>query len=193
MTKLSVKELAFTAMMTCCNSVSELTVGNFLHLINFSMKGSVLVGINLMIYTLLFSRIPRFGVVTLCGFGTALVNFMLTGGFKIFALYCIVLEALVVDIIFHFGGLKRNVIILAGAAAGVTSCLCSFFNGMVFMGASITNVMEKLAQAPWVAGHSVAFIIAFILLWRVVVGLVFGGLAYKVLEVVKPDNQIGKS
>ena len=187
MKSLSVKELTFTAMLTCCNSVLELVIGNLLHLINFSMKGSVLVGLNVMVYTVLFSRIPRFGIITLCGLATAAVNFLLTGGFKFFALYCIVVEALAVDIIFTKFGLNKISIMSACIIAGIVAILCGFFNGVVFLGIDITQAAQRISQSPLTLGQPLAIILAFIIAWRIVVGWAFGLVSCKILEVLNPE------
>ena len=187
MKKLSVKELTFTAMLTCCNSVLELVVGNILHLINFSMKGSVLVGLNVMVYTVLFNRIPRFGIITLCGLATAAVNFLLTGGFKFFALYCIVVEALVVDVIFTKFGLNKISVISACVAAGITASLCGFFNGVVFVGIDVTQAAQRISQSPLTLGQPLALIMAFIVVWRIIVGIAFGFISCKILDTLNPE------
>lgn len=187
MKNLSAKELTFTAMLTCCNSVLELVVGNLLHLINFSMKGSVLVGLNVMVYTVLFSRIPRFGIITLCGLATAAVNFILTGGFKFFALYCIVVEALVVDAIFAKFGLNKISTISACIVAGIVASLCGFFNGVVFLGIDIYQAAQRISQSSLTLGQPLAVILAFIILWRIAVGWAFGLVSCKILEILKPE------
>lgn len=187
MKNLSVKELTFTAMLTCCNSVLELVVGNLLHLINFSMKGSVLVGLNVMVYTVLFSRIPRFGIITLCGLATAAVNFILTGGFKFFALYCIVVEALAVDIIFAKFGLNKISIMSACIVAGIVASLCGFFNGVIFLGVDVSQAAQRISQSPLTLGQPLAAILVFIIAWRVVVGWAFGLVSCKILEVLNPE------
>lgn len=187
MKNLSVKELTFTAMLTCCNSVLELVVGNLLHLINFSMKGSVLVGLNVMVYTVLFSRIPRFGIVTLCGLATAAVNFILTGGFKFFALYCIVVEALVIDIIFVKFGLNKISVMSACIIAGIVASLCGLFNGVVFLGIDVSQAAQRISQSPLTLGQPLAVILAFIIAWRIVVGWAFGLVSCKILEVLNPE------
>ncbi len=187
MKNLSVKELTFTAMLTCCNSVLELVVGNLLHLINFSMKGSVLVGLNVMVYTVLFSRIPRFGIITLCGLATAAVNFILTGGFKFFALYCIVVEALTVDIIFAKFGLNKISIMSACIVAGIVASLCGFFNGVIFLGIDVSQAAQRISQSPLTLGQPLAAILVFIIAWRVVVGWAFGLVSCKILEVLNPE------
>ena len=187
MKNLSVKELTFTAMLTCCNSVLELVVGNLLHLINFSMKGSVLVGLNVMVYTVLFSRIPRFGIITLCGLATAAVNFILTGGFKFFALYCIVVEALTVDIIFAKFGLNKVSVMSACIIAGIVASLCGFFNGVVFLGIDVSQAAQRISQSPLTLGQPLAVVFAFILAWRIVVGWAFGLVSCQILEVLNPE------
>ncbi|MGM9999668.1 MAG: hypothetical protein ACI38Q_09830 [Candidatus Bruticola sp.] len=187
MRNLTVRELTFTAMLTCCNSVSELVIGTLLHIINFSMKGSVLVGLNVMVYTVLFSRIPRFGIITLCGLGTAAVNFLITGGFKFFALYCIVLEALVVDIIFSVFKFNRGSIIASCIAAGLTACLCGFANAFLFLGIDLEQALQRLSQSSLTVGQPLAAIVAFIVGWRVLAGVVFGLIACKVIRLLSPE------
>ena len=164
MKNLSVKELTFTAMLTCCNSVLELVVGNLLHLINFSLKGSVLVGL-----------------------ATAAVNFILTGGFKFFALYCIVVEALTVDIIFAKFGLNKVSVMSACIIAGIVASLCGFFNGVVFLGIDVSQAAQRISQSPLTLGQPLAVVFAFILAWRIVVGWAFGLVSCKILEVLNPE------
>ncbi|MGM9992586.1 MAG: hypothetical protein ACI376_07065 [Candidatus Bruticola sp.] len=185
---MTVKELTFTAMLTCCNSVSELVIGTLLHLINFSMKGSVLVGLNVMVYTVLFSRIPRFGIVTLCGLGTALVNFLITGGFKFFALYCIVIEALVVDIIFSVFKLSKSSIIASCVAAGLTACLCGFVNAFLFLGIDPGIALQRLSQSTLTLGQPLAVIVGFIVLGRILAGVVLGLVAWRLVRLISPER-----
>lgn len=183
--KIKTKELTLIALMTACNTLMELLIGGFLHLINFSMKGSVMIGFNLMVYTLLFARIPRFGIITMCGVCTAFLNLLLTGGSKLFAIYCIGLEALVIDLIIYFGGLKRLSVMAAGVVAGLVACLCSVVNGVIFMGIDPVNMLNRLADSSLVLGHSVVVILMAVLFWRVVVGVAFGALAFKVCKFFK--------
>ena len=187
MLKLNSSELAQTAMLTCVNSVSELIAGGFLHLIDFSMKGSVMTGINLMVYSLLLYRVPKFGVITVCGFGTAAVNFLLAGGMKFFAIYTIIVEAFVIDCMLNRWGLNRASLIAAGIAAGLTACLCGLFNGIVFMGAPIADILQRLAQSSMTLGQPIWVLAAFILVWRILAGVAFGLVSFKVIETMSPE------
>ena len=176
--------------MTACNALIELLVGGFLHLINFSMKGSVMIGFNLIVYTLLFVRIPRFGIITMCGVCTAFLNLLLAGGSKFFAIYCIGLEALAIDLVIHFGGLRRLSVMVAGAVAGLVACLCSAINGMIFMGIDPIDMLNRMAKFSFVAGHSVWLILGVIVLWRIIVGIAFGEVAFKVCKFLGKDDKL---
>lgn len=182
----SASDITLIAALTACNSVLELSVGNLLHVIGFSLKGSVMVGLNLLVYVLLFSRLRRFGAVTMCGFATAFVNYAITGGFKLFALYCIVLEALAIDLILSACGVNRKSTCIAGTAAGILAFLCGLINGVIFMGGDFSAVCRRLSQLGPAGGWSLAAVLLFVIVSRTAIGVLFGLLSLQVLKITEP-------
>lgn len=182
----SVSDIALIAVLTACNSVLELSVGNLLHVVGFSLKGSVMSGLNLLVYVLLFARLRRFGAVTICGAATAFVNFAVTGGFKLFALYCIVLEALAIDAILSAGGINRKSTCIAGTAAGILAFLCGLVNGVVFMGGDFSLICRRLSQLGAAGELSLAAVLLLVVLSRTAIGVVFGLLSLEVLRIFEP-------
>lgn len=182
----SVSDITLIAVLTACNSVLELSVGTLLHAVGFSLKGSVMVGLNLLVYVLLFARLRRFGAVTMCGAATAFVNFAVTGGFKLFALYCIVLEALAIDAILSACGINRKSTCIAGTAAGILAFLCGLLNGVVFMGGDFSLICRRLSQLGAAGEYSLAAVLLFVVLSRTAIGVVFGLLSLEVLRIFEP-------
>lgn len=182
----SVSDISLIAVLTACNSVLEISAGTLLHVVGFSLKGSVMAGLNLLVYVLLFARLRRFGAVTICGAATAFVNFAVTGGFKLFALYCIVLEALAIDAILSAGGINRKSTCIAGTAAGILAFLCGLVNGVVFMGGDFSLICRRLSQLGAAGELSLAAVLLLVVLSRTAIGVVFGLLSLEVLRIFEP-------
>ena len=180
------REIAFLAVMTALNSTIELTFGNFLHAVGFPMKGSVLVGLNVIIYSLTFSRLRHFGAATCVGAGTVFVNFLFTGSFKFFALPLIFAESLTIDIILTLLKNSRAAVILGGMTAGIVAGLGGVFNSVVFRGVSLNSGLTRMTGQEVNLGSSVGIMFAYLVISRAVVGIFFGYLAWLAVKRLEP-------
>jgi hypothetical protein len=116
-------ELTILALLAACNAILELTIGNYLHYIKFPMVGSLMVTVNVIVYTVGYSMVPRKGSILTMGFLTALLNFLLGGTFKIPAIFAIVFEALIIEVIVSVLGFNFASILTASISANLFSLL----------------------------------------------------------------------
>lgn len=186
MQRLSVRDIAVLAVLAAANSAIELTVGNFLHAINMPMKGALLVGFNLLVYALTYTVVPRLGAVTMVGFATAFVNLMLTGSFKLGALPAIVIEAAVIDLVLYKWGTGRVSLAIAGVGAGLVAVAWRVVRAYIILGETMLSSLRSLVGKSVGGMLQPLDLLALVIAMRLVVGVVFALLTYRVLVIVKP-------
>lgn len=179
------RELATLAMLVACNAAIELTLGNLLHAIRSPMTGSLLVGLNLVVYAMGYLRVPRPGAILVIGVGTAFLKFALAGSFKMLALPAIVLEAALIDRVVSSGGLNRVTLMLSGVLASVFSLGWRLTTAWVFVGIEPAVTLARLVNEDFATRVPFLGLLAVMLASRVLAGALFGLLAWRVLALVE--------
>lgn len=181
---ISTRQVADLAVLAACNGALELTLGTFLHATRFPLAGSVMVGLNLVVYAVGHQRVPRRGAILAIGLGTAFLNAVFAGGFKLMALPAIVIEAAVLDLLLSSGGLGKLNLALAGALSNLVALGWSVLTGLLVLGLAPHAALARLLHADS-AGHLPLVVLAGILVAvRVLVGVLFAMLAWRVLGLV---------
>lgn len=117
-------EITILALLASLNAVIELTLGNYLHSIKFPLVGSIMVGINVIIYTVGYYQVPRRGSILTMGFITALINLFFGGSFKPWAIIAIFLESGIIEAIIGTFGVKTWSVF--------TASICSNFFSLAY-------------------------------------------------------------
>ncbi len=180
----STREAATLAMLAACNAALEMTVGNYLRAAHFPMAGSTMVGLNLVVYAVGFQRVPRRGAILAIGLGTAFLNFVLTGSFKLMALPAIVLEAALIDVVLSTVGLSRLSLVVAGVLSNELSLGWRLTTGWLFLGSPPVQTLERLVPQDLAAQLTLPVLVGFLVASRALVGGLFAVLAWRVLDLV---------
>lgn len=179
-------DLTLIAILAACNAVLELTIGNYLHVIKFPLTGLIMVGINIIIYTIGYSLVPRKGVIFSMGILTALINLFFGGSFKPWSLIAIVAEAGIIEIIISRLGLSFWSVMVAS----ITSNVFSFFYSMAVVGIILgRDIVERLVQiaqdlifnSQWAATSIFTFVLLLIAV-HIGAGALFGSIAWKIKQ-----------
>lgn len=186
---LTTREATRLALLAACNGALELTLGSFLHATRFPMAGAVMVGLNLVVYTLAWVQVPRRGAILAVGLGTAFLNFSLSGAFKMMALPALVLEAAFLDLLLSRVGLGRSGLVLAGMASSLLSLAWGLATATLVFGLGPVVALERLVQADFAVRLSAWGLLVLLVGARVLVGGLFGLLAWRVLGLVDPALQ----
>ena len=176
-------EITLIALLAACNSILELTLGNYLHLIKFPLTGIVMVGVNIILYTAGYSLVPKKGTVISMGFLTVMMNLLFGGSFKPWAIVAIFLEALIIEIFFDLMGMNFWSVMSASISANVFSLFFTFFIYIVILGRGIIPAFMKIVgnftKGPDILNISLFTIGGILILLHVVAGAVFGMTAWK--------------
>jgi hypothetical protein len=179
------REMATLAMLVACNAAMELTLGNLLHAVRSPMTGSLLVGLNLVVYAMGYLRVPRPGAILVIGVGTAFLKFALAGSFKMLALPAIVLEAALIDLLISRGGLNRVTLVLSGILASVFSLGWRLTTAWFFVGIEPAVTLARLVHEDFAARAPFLALLGVMLASRALAGALFGLLAWRVLALVE--------
>jgi hypothetical protein len=179
------REMATLAMLVACNAAMELTLGNLLHAVRSPMTGSLLVGLNLVVYAMGYLRVPRFGAILVIGVGTAFLKFALAGSFKMLALPAIVLEAALIDLLISRGGLNRLTLVLSGVMASIFSLGWRLTTAWIFVGIEPAATLARLVHEDFASRVPFLGLLGVMLASRALAGGLFGLLAWRVLALVE--------
>lgn len=176
-------EITLIALLAACNSSLELTLGNYLHIIKFPFTGMVMVGVNIIIYTAGYSLIPKRGTVLSMGIITAMMNLFFGGSFKIWSIFAILLEALIIEIIFGLMGMNFWSVMSASISANVFSLFFTFFIYIVVLGRGIIPTFMKIVgnftKSPDILNISLFTLGGLLILLHIAAGAVFGLTAWR--------------
>lgn len=183
------RELTIIAILAGCNAVMELTLGNYLHSIKFPLKGSILVGLNLIIYAVAYKSVPKKGAIATMGLITAMMNLFFGGSFKPWSILAIFLEALIIEFIISFRGLSYTSLTIAGVTSNLFSIVYSIgvmtiILGRGFMGALI-ELPTRILGSRALAGNSLALLLLMIALLHAANGALFAWLGWKMAAIVE--------
>lgn len=155
-------------------------MGSLLHLCNAPFTGTIMVGLNLLVYALARMRVPRFGAVIIMGVATSLVNAILSGGFKPGASISIMLEAVCIEAMLTFFGSGRGVLIGTGALLSLVAKLSSFLNMLIFFGwSAMVTGFGRLVESGPVGQYGTVGVLALGALAYLAAGAVMGEVAYR--------------
>ena len=181
---ISTRQVADLAVLAACNGALELTLGTFLHATHLPLAGSVMVGLNLVVYAVGHQRVPRRGAILAIGLGTAFLNAVFVGGFKLMALPAIVIEAAVLDLLLSSGGLGRLNLAIAGAISNLVALGWSLTTGLLVLGLGPHAALARLLHADSTGHLSLLALAGILVAVRIVVGVLFALLAWRVLGLV---------
>jgi hypothetical protein len=183
-----IQEITIIAILAGCNAALELTLGNCLHLVKFPLVGAVMVGIDLVIYTLAFEMVPRRGTITALAFISALLNFVGGGAFKPWAILAIIIEGILIDLIISSFGTGIISLASAGIATGLFTWLYSIFEARFFLGGNATQTLIKVfsdimgSENP--GRYSLMAIVLIIIVLHIISGILWGFLAWRVKGIL---------
>lgn len=178
-------EIAVIAILAACNATLELTVGNYLQIVKFPLSGSVMVGINIIIYSLGYALVPKKGTIISMGFLTAAINLFFGGSFKPWSIIAIFLESALIEFIinvmkFHFWSIMTASVIANLFGFVYTLAVFAYISGI-----GIVNAIHKASAGlkshiPWVRA-SLLVIFLLLVAFHVVMAVASGFLTWKLV------------
>jgi hypothetical protein len=182
--KSRVYELVILAILSACNAVLETSVGNYLFALRVPFFWSVLVGLNVIVYIVGYSQVPKRGTILIMGFITALLNLILGGAVKIWSVPCIFLEAVLVEAVISTLGFGFWQVITASSLTNLLSFILtvmylSFVRGYTFLGALLRDA-EKVINNTEVLNTYFIIVLVLLVLIHLVSGAFFGWFAWKI-------------
>jgi hypothetical protein len=185
--KLTSRQLLWLAFCTTVNVALEISLGTYLHAIKFPLTGSLMAGVNTVIYLVGRSRAPMPGTILMMGFVSSFLR-LFYGGFSPAPAVAIFMEALMVETAISLAGLNRLGAVLSGILAGEAALgfgLASFLlftsrdsaMGFFSMLAQRTNlVLFGIGSLPAMA------LVIFIL--HAVIGGIFGLACWQIVSFI---------
>ena len=122
--KFTSREIALTGVLAGLNGAIEITLGNYLHALQFFFTGNVMVGLNICIYMCARKSIDKKGIILIIGFITAFIKLLL--GYNINAALFIFLEALIIEGIMFIMGFNLTGNIIASISVNLLIVLFKF-------------------------------------------------------------------
>ena len=175
-------DITFMALLAAINIALEFCFGTMLHAVQFPFKGSIMVVLNVLVYSCAYKRFRRWGRISALGACTALGNFLLIGGCKFTALPAILIEAFFIDALISLLGLSRRSFAAAGAGASVCAFLMRLVNLRLFYGVPIMDGMQRIYEANTWLGLSCALTLTVLIAYRLALGAMLAWPLWSVLE-----------
>ncbi|MFP4497902.1 MAG: hypothetical protein ACLFQV_06775 [Vulcanimicrobiota bacterium] len=183
------REITILALLAGLNAVLELTLGNYLHYVKFPLVGSIMVGINVIVYVAGYSRVPRRGTILTIGFITAVLNLFFGGSFKPWSIVAIFLEALLIEAVISPLGLKFWTVLLASVVSNLFSLFYTITVVALVMKKGFAGSMSVVLQrfmgsvenlTDYVIGAGV-----IVVMLHLVIAAIFAGLAWKIHNITQ--------
>jgi ABC-type thiamin/hydroxymethylpyrimidine transport system permease subunit len=173
-------------LLAACNGALELTLGSYLHLIHFPLVGSVMVGINIIVYSLGYSMVPRKGTILSMGIITALLNLLFGGAFKPWSILAIILEALIIEIIILILDFKFTSVLISSISANIFAFFYTVMVIALVVGKgvfySLSVALSRIIPDPSILKSSVLLITVLMVLLHAFFGWLFADIAWKLVE-----------
>jgi hypothetical protein len=117
------------------------------------------------------------------GIITAMMNLFFGGSFKIWSIFAILLEALIIEIVFGLMGMNFWSVMSASISANVFSLFFTFFIYIVVLGRGIIPTFMKIVgnftKSPDILNISLSILGGLLILLHIAAGAVFGLTAWK--------------
>jgi len=182
-----VYELTILAILAACNAALELTLGSYLHLIKFPLTGMVMVGINIIVYTAGYALVPKKGTIISMGLITALMNLLLGGSFKLWAIVAIFLESVIIELVILSLGFNFWSVITASIVTNVFGFVFTMFVYGIILGhgviSGLLRILKWFIRNPATLNSSLFGLGLLIVLIHCVVGAISGWFAWKLNPV----------
>lgn len=186
-------ELTILALLASCNAVLELSLGTYLHALKLPMTGSIMVGINLIVYVIGYNFVQKKGTVMTVGFLTCFLTLFL-GPFKKFTIIAILLESLIVEIYFSLMGYNRLSLTLASVSSNLFCFFYAVTMATLVLGRGVTAGFLRaynsvISRFEWFQGYLIG-VVVLILLLHAISGLAFAFMAWKMGRL--PEMAMGR-
>jgi len=186
--KFTTKQIALLGLLGALNGALEITLGNYLYVLNFYFTGNLMIGINCIVYMLGRKAVPKKGTILILGIITTLIKFVF--GWNLKATSAIFMEALIMELAVSIIGFTLAGVIIGTVCANIW-VIChklifvSLLGGENFI-KTIFFFIEKSCNFLLFGKSflllSVIILVLFYSLW----GIIFGLLGWKIVNRLYP-------
>ncbi|HPZ08217.1 MAG TPA: hypothetical protein PL110_08890 [Candidatus Eremiobacteraeota bacterium] len=179
--KFTTRQIALMGLLAAINGVLEITLGNYLHLLQFYFTGNIMIGFNCIVYLMGKKAISQRGTILVIGFISALIKFIL--GWNINAAIAILIEALLMELTINIIGFN-----IVGAVTGaVMANMWALFQKLIVLGIiggagfinTIKVITDKTAMFFNIDKGYMFLLIMILLFCYSLWGVLFGTIGWK--------------
>lgn len=181
--KFNTRQLVTLAVFGTLWGAVEMSLGAILHTLDIPMSGSILAGAGLAVALIGRIFVPQSGSVLFIGAIAMLLKLFSIGGIVVGPLVGIFFEALLAEIVLTVAGrVSRPAFVIAGALGVLWTLVQPFFTGWLLFGRDMfivwLDLLDEGARLLGIGDLSPAWILAFLVLLRLVIGGISGWLAW---------------
>jgi hypothetical protein len=181
--KFGVRDLVYVGLFGAIWGVLEMTLGSYLHVLNVPFLGTIMTSIGICAALIGRSFVPKRGSVLFIGVVSALLKALSVGGVVLFPMMAIVFESGLAELGLLTGDRPRRwTFVLAGALAVSWDFFHQFFAQGILMGRGIFTIygqtLQQGSQLLGIGQEAGIVLLILLLLVRLVVGAIFGFLAW---------------
>jgi|GEM_PF-2262910 len=179
------RDVAYIGILAALNSVSEVFIGGSLYILGFYFKGTIMIGINLLLYVITREMVNKRGDVLAVAFITAFLRFAFLG--QLSAALGIFIEGIIVEVVFDILRADSKGCIVAGALANTWTLFHPFLIGIYILGPERVLIYNKVASYLIQKGYSGAL---FLGLFYPLSGAMLGFIIIKAVSLFKKRKVI---
>jgi ABC-type thiamin/hydroxymethylpyrimidine transport system permease subunit len=162
----NIKYIAFPVVFGVLWGLFEMIFGSYLHIVNFPLRGALMIGLGSVFMVVLRNYVNRPGVNLIASFACIVVKLFSYGGFKLGPVVGILIEGVIFEVSFFI--LKFNIfsVFVATFLAVFESVPHFFITTWIIYGGSIFEVyMRALGNIADFFGFSTRFYIKIFSIW----------------------------
>ena len=191
--KFTTRELVLMAVFGALWGASEISLGAVMHSLNIPMSGMILGGIGLCIAMIGRVFVSRKGSTLFIGVVAMIMKLFSIGSVVIGPMIGIFMEAMLAEVMLTaWRKTSRLSFMLAGIAGILWTLIQPFFTGLLLFGRNLVDIWlgiikegTSLFGLESVEGGILMLVLAFLILSRVVVGILAGWIAWDVGKLIQ--------
>jgi len=162
----NIKYMTFSVVFGVMWGFFEMILGSYLHMINFPLRGALMIGLGSVFMVVLRSYVNRVGVNLIASFAAIVIKLFSYGGFKLGPVIGIFIEGIIFEIVFGILGFNIFSVFVSTFLAVFESIPHFFITNWIIYGGSIFEVyVRALNNISQFFGFSGKFYLNVFLIW----------------------------